>query len=152
MKRLVAALFVLALLGSCSGQAQSEDELEIHVIDVGQGDAILIRSPSGQNVLVDGGRKDEEALDYLRSIGVPGVYMVVASHADADHIGGLEAVVRHYRPRFFMDNQIPSESQTYEGLLRGVADAGSQVVAPTARRVNLGSASLRVIPPPGIRD
>ncbi len=117
---------------------------------MGQGDSILITSPSGQNVLIDGGRKDDEVLDYLQSIGVASVYMVIASHADADHIGGLEAVVRAYRPPLFMDNEIPSTTQTYEGLLRGVAAAGSQVAAPTARRVNLGDASLRIIPPPGV--
>lgn len=153
MRHFVAALFALLLLSGCTGRAQVPGgELELHFIDVDQGDAILIRPPSGQDVLVDGGRKDDEVLDYLRSIGVESVYMVIASHADADHIGGLEAVVRHYRPRLFMDNEIPSESQTYEGLLRGVAEAGSQVAAPTARRVNLGDASLRVIPPPGVGE
>ena len=150
MQRFVTVLFALALLCGCAGQAQSGDTLELRFLDVGQGDSILITSPSGQNVLVDGGRKDDEVLEYLRAIGVESVYMVIATHPDADHIGGLEAVVRAYRPPLFMDNTIPNETQTYRGLLQGVAEAGSQVAAPTARNVDLGGASLRIIPPPGV--
>ena len=152
MQRFITALIALAVLCGCTGQAQSGETLELHFVDIGQGDAVLIRSPSGQNVLVDGGRKDDEVLNYLQSIGVESVYMVIASHADADHIGGLEEVVRAYRPPLFMDNQIPSETQTYGGLLQSVAEAGSQVAAPTARRVNLGNASLRITPPPGVPE
>jgi len=152
VQRFTGALIALALLCGCTGQAQSGGTLELRFIDVGQGDSILITSPSGQNVLIDGGRKDDEVLDYLQSIGVESVYMVIASHADADHIGGLEAVVRAYRPPLFMDNEVPSTTQTYEGLIRGVAEAGSQIAAPTARRVELGGASLRIIPPPGVAE
>jgi len=152
VQRFVGALVALALMYGCAGQAQSGGALELRFLDVGQGDSILITSPSGQNVLIDGGRKDDEVLDYLQSTGVESVYMVIATHADADHIGGLEEAVRYYRPPLFMDNEIPSTTQTYKGLLRGVAEAGSQVAAPTARRVDLGGASLRIIPPPGVTE
>lgn len=135
---------VLALLfGFASAQ------LELHFIDVGQGDSILIRSPSGQSVLYDGGRSQDVPLEYLRRIGVKSLDLVVASHADADHIGGLAAVIRAYHPRFFMNNELPHTTQTYEDLLLAVQEAGSQVIAPTARRIGLGDAALQVIPPPG---
>ena len=124
-------------------------ELELHFINVGQGDSVLIRSPSGQNVLYDGGRRDDDALAYLQSVGVESLDLVIASHADADHIGGLEAVVRYYQPRFFLDNGIPHTTQTYFGLLEAVQAAGSQLIPPTDRRINLGDASLQLIPPPG---
>lgn len=148
MKRLAALLFVGLGLAACSTPAQGQS-LELHFIDVGQGDAVLIQSPTGQNVLIDGGRRDDDALTYLQSAGVESLDLVVATHPDADHIGGLEEVVRHYRPRFFMDNGIPHTTQTYFGLLEAVDDAGSQIVEPTARTISLGDASLQVIPPPG---
>ncbi len=136
---------LLVLLVGCEN---SPERLTLSFIDVGQGDAVLIRSPSGQNVLYDGGRPDKEVLEYLQSVGVTTLDLVIASHADADHIGGLEAVVRTYKPRLFMDNGLPHDTQTYQGLLRAVQAAGSQVVPPTARRIGLGDASLQVIPPP----
>ena len=138
--------FLLVTLVSCES---SSERLTLSFIDVGQGDAVLIRSPSGQNVLYDGGRPAKEVLEYLQAVGVTSLDMVIASHADADHIGGLEAVVRFYKPRLFMDNGLPHDTQTYRGLLRGVRDAGSQLAPPTARRIGLGDASLQVIPPPG---
>ena len=148
MKRFYV-LFVLLI--ACAGVTPptSAQELELHFIDVGQGDSVLIRSPSGQNVLYDGGRGDDDALAYLQSVGVESLDLVIASHPDADHIGGLEAVVHYYQPRFFLDNGIPYTTQTYFGLLEAVKDAGSQLIPATDRRIGLGDASLQVIPPPG---
>ena len=142
-------VLICLLLGLVTGCNAPSGGLELHFIDVGQGDSILIRSPSGQNVLIDGGRRDDDALEYLRSVGITSLELVIASHADADHIGGLEEVVRAYEPSFFMDNGIPHNTATYRGLLQAVQDAGSQLVSPTERRIGLGDASLQVIPPPG---
>lgn len=125
-------------------------QLEVHFIDVGQGDAVLVRSPSGQTVLYDGGRSRDTVLEYLQRVGVSSLDLVIASHPDADHIGGLAAAVRAYRPRFYLDNGLPYSTRTYEDLLLAVQEAGSQVLEPTARRVGLGDAELQVIPPPGI--
>ena len=123
-------------------------QLELHFIDVGQGDSVLIRSPSGQSVLYDGGKSRGVPLEYLQRLGVESLDLVVASHADADHIGGLAAVVRAYRPRFFMDNGLLHNTQTYADLLLAVQEAGSQVIEKTARRIGLGDAELQVVPPP----
>ena len=114
-----------------------------------QGDSVFIRAPGGQGVLYDGGRKSEVPLDYLTSLGIAQIDLVIASHQDADHIAGLTPVVEHYRPRFFLDNGIPHTTQTYFNLLDAVAGAGSQVLEPTARRINLGEVTLQVLPPPG---
>ena len=128
---------------------QKPKNLELHFLDVGQGDSVFIRAPGGQGVLYDGGRKSEVPLDYLRSLGVTQVDLVIASHQDADHIAGLVPVVEAYRPRFFLDNGIPHTTQTYFDLLDAVAGAGSQVLEPTARRITLGEVTLQVLPPPG---
>ncbi|HEX6971968.1 MAG TPA: MBL fold metallo-hydrolase, partial [Limnochordia bacterium] len=142
MRRLVLLFLHLASLAFAQ-------ELELHFIDVGQGDAILIRAPGGQNVLYDGGRQTDDVLTYLRSLGVVHLDLVIASHPDADHIGGLPAVVAAYQPRYFMDDGMPHTTQTYLRLLRAVAQAGSQLLAPTARTLRLGEVTLQVLPPPG---
>ena len=141
-------LLLTLLAGLLTSCETSPERLTLTFIDVGQGDAVLVRSPTGQNVLYDGGRPAKEVLRYLQAAGVTKLELVIASHADADHIGGLEEVVRAYKPRLFMDNGLPHDTQTYRGLLRAVQVAGSQVVPPTARRIGLGDASLQVIPPP----
>ena len=74
--------------------------LNIYHIDVGQGDATLIISPTGRTVLIDGGNRgkgDSAVVPLLRSLGITKIDYVVASHYDADHIGGLDEVVRGIR-------------------------------------------------------
>jgi competence protein ComEC len=149
MRTLVGFFVLVALLVGCQGAAQTASgSLELHFIDVGQGDAVLIRSPTGQNVLIDGGRTDDEAKEYLQMLGVETLDLVIATHADADHIGGLEEVVRTYQPRLFMDNTLTHNTQTYQGLLEAVRDVGAQTVPPTARRIGLGDVALQILPPP----
>jgi competence protein ComEC len=103
---------------------------------------VLIRAPGGQVVLYDGGRYRDRALQYLQAAGVTRVDLVIASHADFDHINGLIDVVSFYRPRFFMANGVPHTTQTYAALLEAMAAAGSQLLEPTARTITLGEVSL----------
>jgi competence protein ComEC len=141
-----------SLLLAClllAGSLASAQELELHFIDVGQGDAVLIRGPDGKNVVYDGGRSSNTVLGYLRNAGVTSLDLVIASHADADHIGGLIRVVEAYRPRYFLDNGIAHTTQTYRRLLEAVEDAGSLYLEPTARSIAMGIVTLRVLPPPG---
>lgn len=123
--------------------------LELHFIDVGQGDAVFIRAPSGQGVLYDGGRRQDGVLTYLKSIGVSQVELVVASHPDADHIGGLAAIIDAYNPTYFMDNGLTHTTQTYFNLLTTLERNRTQVLAPSARTITLGEVTLQILPPPG---
>ena len=136
----------LCLLLLCPSFALAQ--LEFVFLDVGQGDAVLIRSPSGQNVLYDGGRRDVEVLGYLREMNVQSLDLVIASHSDADHIGGLAEVVRYYKPRFFMDNGVVHPTQIYRSLLEAVQAAGSQLLEASGQRIGVGEASLQILPPP----
>lgn len=75
----------------------SEDELYVHVIDIGQGDAILIKSSDG-NILIDTGTDDSEEtlVEHLRAAGVETVDYLICSHPHSDHIGGLDAVFENF--------------------------------------------------------
>lgn len=66
--------------------------MEVWFLDVGQGDAAVVHFPDGRTWLVDGGRRDD-VVSTLRRRGVRRLDVVVASHGDADHAGGLPAVV-----------------------------------------------------------
>lgn len=62
-------------------------------LDVGQGDAILLRDPSGRVVLVDGGRDPLTLIEGLRRHRIGRVDLLVATHGDADHVGGFEGIL-----------------------------------------------------------
>jgi len=70
-------------------------DLEVHVIDVDQGSATLIVSPTGTTVLVDGGFAgfgNSAIVPYLNALGISQITYGVATHYDADHIGGMDEV------------------------------------------------------------
>jgi competence protein ComEC len=139
-RALLAALLTLALgLGWA---------LELHFVDVGQGDAVLIRLPDGRAVVYDGGRPADAMLGYLRRVGVEEVVLVIASHAHADHIGGLPGILVAYRPGFVLDNGIPHTTATYERFLAAVEASGASLLEPTRRTITLGDVRLHVLPSP----
>lgn len=68
---------------------------KVHFIDVGQGDAIFIQTPT-KNVLVDGGDKNAGVVEYLTFLAVDTINIMVATHPHADHIGGLIGVLSSF--------------------------------------------------------
>ncbi len=65
---------------------------KVHFIDVGQGDAILIQTPS-KNVLVDGGERRSGVVAYLSDLDIDTLNVLISTHPHADHIGGLTEVL-----------------------------------------------------------
>jgi competence protein ComEC len=128
---------------------QTAAALLLVFFDVGQGDAVLIRAPTGQTVLYDGGDGRVDLVPKLRDLGVSELSLVIASHNHADHIGGLIDVIRAFRPRFVMDNGVPHTTRTYERFLKAIEAAESQLLEPTRRTIRLGEAELLILPPPG---
>ena len=129
----VIAMGCVALLAwAPSGVARSSGEVELHMLDVGQGDAIAIRSPRGRWVLVDAGRSWSSGdagratvIPYLRRLGGP-LAAVILTHPHADHIGGAASVTRALRPAAVYDAAFVAGSATYRDLLREVARVGAR--------------------------
>ena len=108
-------LKIQALLsGTTTGQA-----LKVNYINVGQGDSILIQTPTGKNILIDGGKTDQTATveNYLHSAGVTTLDYVIATHADADHIGSLDSVIKDFNiGKVYMPN-VTNTTYTFADLL-----------------------------------
>lgn len=148
---MIRILALFAAILSCGSIAAGQDPYRIYFFDVGQGDAVFIRSPNGPNVLYDAGNSPTKIIALLDAINAGRVDLVVASHNHVDHIGGLAEVIRRYRPRFYLDNGLPATTLTYRRVLEAVQSAGSQVLEPTSRQIRIGEgAVIDVLPPPGI--
>ena len=134
-----------AALAGIALASPNDTTLAITFLDVGQGDAVLIRVPEGQTALVDAGRGDIVPL--LREMGVDGIDLLVATHPHADHIGGMAAVIRSMPVRFYMDNGQPHTTATYRGLLAAL-EARPEITYLEAvpRTISLGSAEIEVLP------
>ena len=120
---LVVALLV-AVMG-CSGLTQvrvsepSGEALTVTFIDVGQGDSILIETPSGKTMLVDGGERvaGDKVVRALKEKGIERINIVVGTHPHADHIGGLIKVFEKLSVEAVYDSAKPHSSKTYEDYL-----------------------------------
>ena len=96
------------LLGSNQNTATEQDEkLEVHFIDVGQGDAILIRF--GEHAMqVDFGNNDKGTLvqSYLEKQGITSLDYAIGTHPDADHIGGMDVILYYTTTHKEWENRI----------------------------------------------
>ncbi|MFB7158683.1 MULTISPECIES: MBL fold metallo-hydrolase [unclassified Lysinibacillus] len=126
MKKLIVVLLCIFLLAGCTETLNTEKvsvtaghEMRVHFIDVGQGDSIFIESPNGKTMLVDGGVKGagQKVVSYLKELGVNKLDIVVATHPDADHIGGLIPVLNSIDIGQFYDSGKVHTSQTFEEML-----------------------------------
>lgn len=106
--------------------------LTVAFLDIGQGDATLIRSPGGKTMLIDGGRGDSQALEViipkLQEWGVAKVDVMVATHPDADHIGGLPAVIENFPVETVALTGQVHPTQIYERFLIDVRDSVSNAI------------------------
>ncbi len=114
---LIISLAVIFAGLSAYETAAYPDQLEVHFIDVGQGDAILIKTAE-KNILVDGGGRNSAVTGYLSSQGVRSLDLVVGTHPHADHIGGLIDVMHALPVDEVIDPAVVHTTKTFEDYLQ----------------------------------
>ena len=121
------------------------DELEVHFIDIGQGDAALIKSPSGKLILLDSGpSKSWPALSgYLDHIGVKRIDLLINSHPHADHIGNASRVIEHYQVKMVLDPGFAHPIRAYRNLLETIERRKLPLkLARRGRKIEIGGGAF----------
>ncbi len=121
LARFAVALTVLFFLGRFRYEpARSSNTFDFYVVDVGQGDGLILQFPNGETAVIDGGRRGSTSrppiVRMLEHLGAQKLAFVVATHADADHIGGLIPILRNYSVGEFICGPDVSESRDYAAL------------------------------------
>lgn len=142
LRMFVSILAVVLMLSGCAlelelgspadtsrGSRQNEGRLRVIFLDVGQGASQLLISPSGKTMLIDAGNNDREQamLDYLKEYGVNRLDIVIGTHPDADHIGGLDRVIDHVDIGEIYMPKIQANTKTFESLLLSIKNKGLKV-------------------------
>ena len=145
--------------------ARADGQLRVDFLDVGQGDSALITMPNGTTLLVDGGGQprfrsesverptrsigESVVSEYLWWRGLDRVDYVLATHADADHIDGLNDVVRNFDVNTALVGGAPSDDPEFSKFAQSLSNTNLQTVY-AGDVIRFGEVEVRVLwPPPG---
>ncbi|WP_288221237.1 MBL fold metallo-hydrolase [uncultured Clostridium sp.] len=106
-------------------------EAEIHFINTGNSDAIVIKQ-GDKSVLIDAGDNDDEDIivNYLRNLNISKLNYVISTHPDADHCGGLDAIFNSIQVDKLLVGNGSSTSKTYSDFINAVANKGINPSVP----------------------
>ena len=135
---LIAALLMLAstyfsnfIEGFEKGKMQfpKDGELYVHFIDVGQADSILVNFPNGENMIIDAGNNidGERVSAYIKEYGIEKIDYLVGTHPHADHIGGMDDVLRNFDVGRIYMPKVTANTATYEDVLVEIKNKGLKI-------------------------
>ncbi len=161
MKKGWLALFsaFLILLSACGstmpeakisfGSAEKMEELEVHFIDVGQGDATLIKC-GGHAMLIDAGENDKGILvqNYMRKQGVNTLDYLIVTHPHSDHCGGADVVITKYDIDTVIMPNYSRDTASYRDVIQALDYKHKQITEPRVGDFyQLGDARFTIIAP-----
>ncbi len=149
--------FIILTACSTNDQRLSNNEslenldeiIEVHFIDVGQGDSIYIKQ-GDSHMLIDGGdvAYRDRVVDYLESKGVHKLDYVIGTHPHADHIGGLDKVIKDFEIGKIILPEVSHTTKAFERMLLAIEDKNLKISLPKLGDIhNLGKSKFTIIAP-----
>lgn len=124
-------------------------QLQVHFVDVGQGDCSLIICDD-EAMLIDAGDNDKgtRVQKYLKDQGISNLKYVIGTHPDSDHIGGLDVVIYKFNCDNILMPDATSDTKTYLDVLSAIDSKGYKITTVgQGDKFTLGSASFEIISP-----
>jgi competence protein ComEC len=156
-KPLTASLFAVFLIALVTYPfpPRFSPTLRLTLIDVGQGDSILVEFPGRRKMLVDGGGVPDSSFDigehvvspFLWRCGIKKIDYLVLTHAHPDHLNGLLAVARNFRVAEYWEAFSPDKNQAYAELKRSLSKSGLQRRVFRGLKVREGPVTIEILHP-----
>jgi competence protein ComEC len=127
--------------------------LTVAFLDVGQGDAIFITAPNGNQILIDGGpgRKVLSELGQVMPFYDRSIDLIIATHPDSDHIGGLPAALDNYEVAGFLEPAVACANAICDALeAKVIAEPAREIIASRGEKIILDDGvELEILSPAG---
>ena len=125
---------LLSTSQSAPTSPQVNGTLQVHFIDVGQADSILIKSSADTAILIDGGNGPDgpNVVNYLKSQQVKELTAVIATHPHEDHIGGLAAVIKSFPVKAVYLPNASTTTKTFDDFISAVTSSGAKRIQAKA--------------------
>lgn len=158
MKKIKSILFVFVLLcsmlfGGCEAIEETTGKvtgkMSVHYMDVGQGDAIFIQCGK-KTMLIDAGNNDkgDDVTSYLQSKNVEALDIVIGTHGDADHIGGLDVVIENFSCDTILLPDRERDTKTYRDVILAIEKKEYEITYPkVGQTYSLGEAKVEIVAP-----
>lgn len=157
----LAAILLLIILALIVNRNQSfrednsqvvnvrKDVVEVHFIDVGQGDAILVEADDAA-MLIDAGENNKGSLvvDYLKNHHITKLDYIIGTHPHSDHIGGMDTVLKAFPVDKVILPSVSHTTKTFEDVLDAIEEKNLKITKPlVGTSYSLGSASFTILSP-----
>lgn len=150
----VILAFVLILAGCAdygkdTEQQPADGTLQVHYIDVGQGDSILL-TQGEHSMLIDAGDNNcgTRVQAYLQANSIDTLDYVIGTHPDSDHIGGLDVIIYKFTCNQILMPDCSKDTKTYEDVLASAKEKNYKITSPMAGDTfMLGQAEIQVLSP-----
>ncbi|KMT22762.1 ComEC/Rec2 family competence protein [Clostridium cylindrosporum] len=147
----ILLLSVLIFVGCAQKESISTSpQLEVSVIDVGQGDAIFIKTPDRKNILIDTGSKDEKdkLYSFLSSKDIKNIDILVGTHPHEDHIGNMPSVIKDFTIGKVYMPKVTHTSKTFKDTMSSIREKSLKITSPKSSEIlNLGDVKIEFIAP-----
>lgn len=126
-----------------------DGDLQVHFIDVGQADSILI-TQGKHNMLIDAGTNEAGSVvvDYLNTKGIKDFDYVVGTHPHEDHIGGLDNVINKFNITTLLLPKVTSNTKTFKDVVQSASNKNLKLTVPkVGSKYKLGDATFEILAP-----
>lgn len=153
MKKISLLVFIFLFLTGCN---KHSNEVSIHIIDVGQGDSILVQTPDNKNMLIDSGDENsgKTVKRYLKKHKISKIDVVMATHPDSDHIGGLDDILYNFDiDKIYMTDK-KNNTSSYNDVITACNKENIDIInASKGMNLNLGSSvNIDILSPSSLYD